>query len=89
MGVMPLKRLLVLALLFALGLRLVPIVAPLFWPRYRQSVARLRRRADLGTAAVMIALVVSMALRGEPVWAGLVAVLSVPAVLAAVRALRS
>ena len=81
---MPLKRLLVLGLLVALALRLVPAL----WPGYRRSMARLRRRADLGAAAVMLALVCATLAQGEPAYAALVAMLSVPAWIAGARALR-
>lgn len=85
---MPLKRLLVAALLVALALRLAPIVGPWVWPALKPRVERLRRRADLATAAVMIALVISTLVRGEPAWALVVAVLSVPALIAGARAIR-
>ena len=84
---MSLKRLLAIALIAALALRILPIVGPILWPSFRQSAARLRRRADLATAAVMIALAVSMLARGEPLYAALVAVLSIPALIAAGRVL--
>ena len=51
-----LKRLLAIALIAALALRVLPIVAPLVWRGFRGSVARLRKRADLATAAVMLAI---------------------------------
>jgi hypothetical protein len=79
------KRLLAIALVAALALRVVPIVAPLIWPGFRRSVERMRRRADLATAAVMVALTVSMLVRGERAYAALVAVLSIPAIVAAIR----
>lgn len=85
---MPLKRVLTIALVAALLLRVVPIVAPLVWPSFRASVDRLRFRADLATAAVMLALVVSMLVRGEPAYAALVGVLSLPALVGAWRAIR-
>lgn len=85
---MTIKRLLAIALVAALALRVLPIVAPILWPGYRSSVDRLRRRADLATAAVMLALAVSMWARGEPLYAGLVAVLGIPAIVAAIRVLR-
>lgn len=85
---MTIKRLLVIGLLLALSLRLLPIVGPIVWPGYRRSVARLQRRADLATAAVMLALVASMLIRREPAFAAIVAVLSLPAWVAGVRALR-
>lgn len=85
---MPLKRLLVIGLLAALSMRLLPILGPVFWPGFRRSVARLRRRADLATAAVMLALVAAMALQRELAFAALVAVLSLPAWYAGAKALR-
>ena len=85
---MNIKRLLVIGLVAALLLRLLPIVAPIVWPGLRRSVAALRRRADLAAAAIMLALVVSMFARQEPVYAAIVAVLSLPAWFAGVRALR-
>ncbi len=85
---MTIKRLIAIALVAALALRVVPILAPVFFPGYRRSVERLRRRADLATAAVMIALAASMFVRGEPVYGGVVAVLSIPAILAAIRVIR-
>lgn len=85
---MPLKRALTIALIAALLLRLLPIVAPIVWPGFRQSVDRLRFRADIGTAAVMAALVVAMLARHEPAYAALVAILSIPAFYGAFRALR-
>lgn len=85
---MSLKRLMTIALVAALLLRVLPMVLPWVWPSFRGSVARLRFRADLGAAAVMLALVASMLVRKEPAYAALVAVLSLPAVFAAYRALR-
>jgi hypothetical protein len=85
---MPLKRLLVVGLLAALALRAWPIVGPLLWPGYRRSVRQLRRRADLATAAVMLGLCASMFVRGERGFGVLLAVLSLPAVVAAAKALR-
>lgn len=85
---MSLKRLMTIALVAALLLRVLPIVLPWVWPSFRTSVARLRFRADLGAAAVMLALVASMLVRNEPAYAALVAVLSLPAVFGAYRALR-
>ena len=85
---MPLKRVLTIALCAALLLRLLPVVLPWVWPSYRASVERLKFRADLATAAVMLAIVVSMLLRNEPAYAGLVAVLSLPALYGAGRAIR-
>lgn len=85
---MTIKRLLVIGLLLALSLRLVPVIGPIVWPGYRRSLARLQRRADLATAAVMLALVGSMLVQREPVFAAIVAVLSLPAWVAGVRALR-
>jgi len=85
---MTIKRLLVIGLVVALALRLLPVVAPMFWPGFRRSVARLQRRADLATAAVMLALVASMFLQREPVFGAMVAVLSLPALVAGFRALR-
>ena len=85
---MPLKRLLAIALVTALCLRLLPIVGPVLWPGFRRSVDRLRRRADIATAVVMLALVVSMLVRHEPLYAALVALLSIPAWIAGARALR-
>jgi hypothetical protein len=85
---MPLKRVLTIALGAALLLRVLPIVLPWIWPSYRASVERLRFRADIATAAVMLALVVSMLVRREPAYAGLVAVLSIPAFYGAIRAVR-
>jgi hypothetical protein len=82
------KRLIAIALVAALALRVFPIVAPWIWPGFRKSVDRLRRRADLGTAAVMLLLVFSMVARGERLYAALVALLSIPALIAAVRVLR-
>jgi hypothetical protein len=81
------KRLIAIALVAALALRAVPIVA-WFFPGFRRSAERLRRRADLATAAVMIALAASMLVRGEPLYAALVAVLSIPAIIAAIRVIR-
>lgn len=86
---MTIKRLLVIGLLLALSMRLLPVVGPIVWPSYRRSLARLQRRADLATAAVMFALVASMLAQREPVFAAIVAVLSLPAWLAGVRALRN
>lgn len=85
---MPLKRVLTIALVAALLLRVLPIVLPWVWPSYRKSVDRLRFRADLATAAVMVALTVSMFVRNEPAYAALVALLSLPAILGAIRAVR-
>ena len=85
---MPLKRFITIALVAALLLRVLPIVLPWVWPSFRASAARLRFRADIGTAVVMLALVASMLVRNEPAYAGLVAILSVPAVFGAWRALR-
>lgn len=85
---MPLKRLLVLGLLLALALRLLPVVGPLVWPGYRKSIRRLQRRADLATAAVMLALCASMFAQRQPWFGVLVAVLSIPAWIAGAKALR-
>lgn len=85
---MSIKRLLVIGLLVALAMRLLPVLGPLVWPGFRRSVARLQRRADLATAAVMLALVASMIAQREPAFAAMVAVLSLPAWIAGVRALR-
>ena len=82
------KRVLVIGLVVALGLRLLPIVGPMVWPGLRRPLQRLQRRADLATAAVMLALVVSMVVQREPVFAGITAVLSLPAWIAGVKALR-
>jgi len=82
------KRLLAIALIAALALRVLPIVAPILWPGFRGSVDRLRRRADLATAAVMLALSASMLARGEKLYAGIVVVLSIPAIAAAIRVIR-
>lgn len=85
---MPLKRVLTIALVAALLLRVLPVVLPWVWPSFRKSVAALRFRADLATAAVMLAIVISMLARKEPAYAGLVAVLSLPALIGAFRAVR-
>ncbi len=85
---MSIKRLLVIGLLVALAMRLLPVIGPIVWPGFRRSVGRLQRRADLATAAVMLALVGSMLARQEPAFAAIVAVLSVPAWIAGARALR-
>ena len=85
---MTIKRLLVIGLLLALSMRLLPVIGPLVWPSFRRSVARLQRRADLATAAVMLALVVSMFAQREPVFGAITAMLSLPAWLAGIRALR-
>ena len=85
---MTIKRLIAIALVAALVLRVFPIFAPFLWPGFRASVDRLRRRADLATAAVMIALAGSMLVRGEPLYAGIVALLSIPAIVAAIRVIR-
>ncbi len=66
-----------------MALRLAPIVLPWIRPRWRDAAARLRRRADLVTALAMIGFAVAAALRGEPGLAALVAVLGVPAYVAA------
>ncbi len=79
------KRLLAIALVAALALRVIPIVAPFVWPGLKRSAERLRKRADLATAAVMLAIAGSMLVRGEPVYAAIVALLSVPALIAAWR----
>ncbi|MBI2394203.1 MAG: hypothetical protein HYV09_31825 [Deltaproteobacteria bacterium] len=85
---MTIKRLLVVALLAALTLRLLPVIGPILWPGWRRSLAEVRRRADLATAVVMLAVVGSMLARRELVWAAVVAVLSIPALVAGVRAVR-
>jgi hypothetical protein len=85
---MPLKRVLTIALVAVLLVRVLPIVAPFVWPSMRTSLGRLKFRADLGTAFVMIALVISMLVRNEPAYAALVALLSVPAIVGAWRAIR-
>lgn len=85
---MTIKRLLAIALVVALALRVLPIVAPFVWPGFKGSVERLRKRADLATAAVMLALAGSMLLRNEPLYAALIAFLSIPALVAALRVIR-
>lgn len=85
---MTIKRLLAIALVAALALRVLPIVAPLVWPGFKGSVERFRKRADLATAAVMLALAGSMLLRNEPAYAALIALLSIPALVAAIRVIR-
>jgi hypothetical protein len=85
---MTFKRLLMIGLVGALALRLLPVLGPIVWPGFRRSVARLQRRADLATAAVMLALIASMFLQHQPLFGALVAVLSLPALVAAARALR-
>lgn len=77
------KRLLVVVVLFALALRIAPIVLPWIQPKWRAAATRLRRRADLVTALAMVGFAVSAAVRGEPGLAVLIAVLGVPAYVAA------
>jgi hypothetical protein len=86
---MTFQRLLAIVVAFVLVTRLWPLVAPWIWPRLKPRMARLQRRADLATAAVMIVLVVSALVRGEQTYAALIAVLSIPALVAGIRALRS
>ncbi len=78
------KRILVIAAAIVLALRLMPIFLPRFLPSLRASADRLRRRADLGTAFVMLALAVLTFARGEVVLGAVVLLLGVPAFIAGV-----
>jgi hypothetical protein len=76
---MTLKRLLGVAIAIALALRIAPVVLPWIRPRWRASAERLRLRADVATAAIMVAFAIAAVARGEP-WIGvLVLVLGAPA----------
>jgi len=78
------KRILVVAAALVLALRLLPIFAPRFLPGLRASADRLQKRADLGTAFVMLAVAIVTFARGELVLGGVVLLLGVPAFVAAV-----
>ncbi|MGZ5968994.1 MAG: hypothetical protein ACXWP4_15080, partial [Polyangiales bacterium] len=71
---MTFQRLLAIVIALVLLSRLWPVVGPWIWPALKPRVDRLRRRADIAAASVMIALVLATLFQGERAYAALVAV---------------
>lgn len=84
---MSLSRLLALALIVLLALRLLPLVLPLLGPRWQQTGRRLATTIDVAGGLIVLGLVLLTLLRGEPLGALLLALLGIPVFIGAYRAL--
>ncbi|HEX6290901.1 MAG TPA: hypothetical protein VFZ66_17080 [Herpetosiphonaceae bacterium] len=86
---MTLTRLLGFCLALVLFARLLPMLAWLGGERWRRSMQRLTITVDVAGGFILLAIVLSVLLRGEPLGALLLAVIGIPVFIGTYRALPS
>jgi hypothetical protein len=80
-------RIIVIPLVLILGVRLIALLGPLLGERWQRGVRRWITATDVAGGAIMIALIVIMLWRGEPLAAALLALIGVPVWIGTYRAL--
>lgn len=83
------SKVLALGLLFVLVAKLLPLVAWLGGAEWRRFVQRMTTTVDVAAGFILVIIVLSVLLRGEPLGALLLAAIGIPVFLGTYRALPS